>query len=172
PVLRARGDDEVLVTALLRVPLAVCATADQARLTLPRQERGKLELVEVDGPNIGMAELDQAGVEVVGDEQPGIAVAIRRIDAGARLWHGPGIGLRPAGEPRRRRLRRLIGAEDDRSEPLVADRFVEVGLPGGELPADLGAKILRRRRALVLHALQQRRGKARRHEEADELAAE
>src|SRR5215831_8979252 len=116
--------DEVLVAALRCMPFARRARAWEERLAherlaLPRQESRKLELVEVGGRDVGMAELNRSGREIVGDEQAGIAPAIHRIDAGARLRRGAGIGLRRASEPRRRRLRRLIGPKRARAKSPV-----------------------------------------------------
>src|ERR1700681_3811326 len=88
-----------------------------------------------------MTELDGTGVEICGHKQAGIARAVGRIDAGARLRRGAGVGLRPAIEPRRHRLGRPVGPHDGRTKSLPAERFVESGLPRGELSRDLGMQI-------------------------------
>src|SRR5437016_1298894 len=132
------------MAALRCIPLAIRTAADQARLALLGQEVGELELIEIDGPQVGMAELYEAGVEIVGDEQSGSAPAIDRVDARARLRHDAGIGLSPAIEPARGRLGRLIRPQGDRTEAVLPERSVEACLPGRELTADFRAKVLHR----------------------------
>lgn len=80
-----RGGDEILVAALLGESFAREA-ADPGRLALLRQESGELELVEVvDGPDIGMGEVDDARVEVAGDEPP-LQLALATLARGFGTW--------------------------------------------------------------------------------------
>src|SRR6185437_12269758 len=100
-------------------------------------------------------EMDEAGVEIAGDEELRVAVAQARIDGGARLGHLVGIGAAPAGEPGRGALGRLVAAERDRAEAQRVEGFVEAALPRLELPPDLGGEIRRRGRAALGLARQQ-----------------
>src|SRR5438128_12092587 len=130
---RGPRPDKVRVAVLWRVPLAERSAAGQPRLTMLREKRRELKLIEIDGLDVGVAELDGADVQVGGHEQAGIAGAGGRVDAGARLRRGARIGARPAIEPGRGRLRRAIGTERGRTEPLLAQRSRHRRAPGDEL---------------------------------------
>src|SRR5262245_40788148 len=91
-----------------------------------------------------MTDQHGARVEIVRDEQPGPTRAARRFNAGTRLGNHACVGLRPAAEPGRGRLRSSIRSENDRAESLVPDRLVKYRLPVRELAGDLRVKVRRR----------------------------
>ena len=64
---------------------------------------------------------------------------------------------------------RPVGPKVSERNPSFDERLVEPGCQR-QLAADFGAEI--RRRLVIADALEQRRGEPRRHQEADELAAE
>src|SRR5262245_19791331 len=119
---RKAGADEILVATLGRVPLAGGAAAGKAWLAMLGEQRRKLKLIEIDGLDVGMAELDGADVQIRRHEQARIARARGCVDACARFRRGARIGARPATEPGRDHLGRTIGAERRRTKSLLAQR--------------------------------------------------
>src|SRR3954462_9180723 len=88
PVLALRRDERLMAAPAREV---LAAPARAVARGLAGEERGGLEVVQVDAAHEGLVDADLPGVQVAGAEERGAAEAARRVDARAGFGHLFGV---------------------------------------------------------------------------------
>src|SRR5258708_8013432 len=145
--------------------------SEPGRPELARKKSGELKVVEIDALRVGMSDAQLAGGEVTGDKKRGFRIAIGALEHGAWPWNLLGVGTRPAAEPSRRAVGRLIRTECTRGKHLFSERLIQTCLPVAELAADLGANRVRRAHHRCILARQKLRSETRPYPQAHHLPA-